>query len=224
MKNALNEYYYVSDMEDYEQMLRAVAYFTFRYGKIDWIESNNEHWLFTEAKLRKDFNILNGITLDKLHEYQSKEEMKKYYKKANVPYARYCILKNLDNVKEFVSEVGYPIVIKPDKGVGASFTYKICNEEELSEFFKLDIKEKMIVEEYVNGNICSFDGITNSKNEILFCTAHMYGSPLMDVVNDKEEVSCYSKINVCEKLLAMGKALWNLLVPLQDSFILNFLF
>lgn len=205
VKNSLTEYYYVSDMEDYDQMLRAVAYFTFRYGKIDWIESNNEHWLSTDAKLRKDFNISHGISTDQLHDYQSKEEMKKYYKKADVPCARYCILKDIDYVKSFINKVGYPIVIKPDKGVGASKTYKICNEEQLNLFYQMDINEKMIIEEYVNGDICSFDGITNSKNEILFCTSHMYGSPLMDVVNDKEEVSCYSKINVPVQLLDMGK-------------------
>ena len=27
---------------DYDEMYRAVAYFAFRYGKIDWLESNNE--------------------------------------------------------------------------------------------------------------------------------------------------------------------------------------
>ena len=45
LKNALTEYYRVGNMEDYDQMLRAVAFFTFKYGKIDWIESNNEYWL-----------------------------------------------------------------------------------------------------------------------------------------------------------------------------------
>ena len=40
--NALTEYYRVESLEDYGQVLRAVGFFTFRYGKIDWIESNNE--------------------------------------------------------------------------------------------------------------------------------------------------------------------------------------
>ena len=42
-QQALNEYYYVHDMENYDEMLRAVAFFTFKYGKIDWLESNNEY-------------------------------------------------------------------------------------------------------------------------------------------------------------------------------------
>ena len=44
-------------MDDYDQMYRAVAYFAFKSGKIDRIESHNEHWLELDAKLRTDFNV-----------------------------------------------------------------------------------------------------------------------------------------------------------------------
>ena len=57
LKHCLTEYYRVDNLGSYEEMLRAVAYFTFHYGKIDWIESNNEYWLEMDAQLRTDFNI-----------------------------------------------------------------------------------------------------------------------------------------------------------------------
>lgn len=43
VKNSLTEYYRVDNMEDYDQMVRAMGYFTHKYGKIDWLESNNEY-------------------------------------------------------------------------------------------------------------------------------------------------------------------------------------
>ena len=52
LKQCLTEYYRVNDLGNYDEMLRAVAYFTFHYGKIDWIESNNEYWLEMDAQLR----------------------------------------------------------------------------------------------------------------------------------------------------------------------------
>ena len=52
LKHCLTEYYRVDNLGSYEEMLRAVAYFTFHYGKIDWIESNNEYWLEMDAQLR----------------------------------------------------------------------------------------------------------------------------------------------------------------------------
>ena len=45
LKASLTEYYRVDSLEDYAQAYRAVAYFSWRYGKIDWLESNNEYWL-----------------------------------------------------------------------------------------------------------------------------------------------------------------------------------
>ena len=45
LKNSLTEYYYLSSPKNYDAVLRAVAFFTFKYGKIDRLESNNEYWL-----------------------------------------------------------------------------------------------------------------------------------------------------------------------------------
>ena len=51
LREALTEYYRVDTLEDYDQVFRAVAYFSFKYGKIDWLESNNEYWLEQDARL-----------------------------------------------------------------------------------------------------------------------------------------------------------------------------
>ena len=61
LRNALTEYYKVDSLEDYDAVFRAVAFFSFKYGKIDWLESNNEHWLANDARLRRDFNITRSL-------------------------------------------------------------------------------------------------------------------------------------------------------------------
>ena len=61
LKSSLNEYYKVSSLENYDEVFRAVAFFSYKYGKIDWLESNNEYWLERDAKLRTEFNITTGF-------------------------------------------------------------------------------------------------------------------------------------------------------------------
>ena len=39
LKSALTEYYKVDSLEDYDAVFRAVAFFSFKYGKIDWLEA-----------------------------------------------------------------------------------------------------------------------------------------------------------------------------------------
>ena len=42
LRDSLDEYYKVSSLENYDEVFKAVAFFSFKYGKIDWLESNNE--------------------------------------------------------------------------------------------------------------------------------------------------------------------------------------
>ena len=52
----VKEYFKVSSLESYDEVYKAVAFFAYKYGKIDWLETNNEYWLERDARLRKDFN------------------------------------------------------------------------------------------------------------------------------------------------------------------------
>ena len=86
LKASLTEYYKVDTLEDYDSVLRAVAFFTFKYGKIDWLESNNEYWLGLDARLRQDFNITTGVQPEELSLWRSKSSMKPVYRAAVKEY------------------------------------------------------------------------------------------------------------------------------------------
>ena len=88
LKGSLDDWYYVPNMEDYDRMYRAVAFLASKWGRIDWIESNNEYWLAQDARLRTDFNVRTGIQTDHIDAIKEKSEMKRYYALAGVPSAR----------------------------------------------------------------------------------------------------------------------------------------
>ena len=127
LKNSVTEYCYVNNMENYDNVYRCVAYLASKYGKIDWLESNNEYWLELDAKLRTDFNVNTGMKEDITKIFKTKSGMKAYYQKAGVKTARYHLVNTLENGRKFISEVGYPVVVKPDNGVGAVFPNSIMD-------------------------------------------------------------------------------------------------
>lgn len=135
LKNSLNEYYKVSNLENDDEVYRAVAFLIFKHGRIDWLESNNEYWLERDARLRTAFNITTSFRVEDIQRIKYKSKMKEYYIKAGIPVARYHMVDKLENALKFIEEVGYPVVAKPDNGVGASHTFKIENEKQLKEFF-----------------------------------------------------------------------------------------
>lgn len=206
LKNAMVDYYQVYSMEDYNEMVKAMGYFIFHYGHIDWLESNNEYWLEQDARLRTDFNITTGIHTSHIEDIKCKSKMKKFYEVAGVKTARYHLVTDLKEGKKFIKEVGYPVVVKPDNGVGAAKTYKINNEEELKAFYLEEHVTQYIMEEYVNGLIISYDGIANLNKEILFETSHVFPNPIMDVVNDASSMYYYSLRDIPYDLKKAGEA------------------
>ena len=173
-KEYLTEYYCCPNMEIYENEKKALEYFIKKYGPIDYLESNNEFWLEKDARLRTDFNIVNGADNEEVKKFKFKSIQKAYFKKAGAKVSRFCLPKSIEDVINFVNEVNYPIFFKPDNGVGAQGTKKINNEKELKEFFPQIINQNYICEEFVDGSIISFDGICDSNSNVVFCTQNIF--------------------------------------------------
>jgi hypothetical protein len=204
LKNVLTEYYRLNDMHNYDEMLRALGYFTHRYGRIDRIDSLNEYWLEREAQLRTDFNI-PGIKNDAIARIKRKSLMKQTFVKAGVPVARGRVVSNLAEARRLIKETSYPVVAKPDIGVGAAKTYKIHSESELESFFAEKPLVDYIMEEFIAGKICSFDGLTDREGNLVFFTAHEYSQGVMETVNADDLIYYYSLREIPEDLEELGR-------------------
>ena len=97
LRACLTEYYRVDSLEDYDQVYRAMAFLTFKHGRIDWVESNNEYWLSQDARLRDDFNIKTGMGVAEVANVRRKSAMKKFYHDAGVPAARWHLIDDLES-------------------------------------------------------------------------------------------------------------------------------
>ncbi len=195
LKNSLTEYYKVTSLENFDEVFRAVAFFSFKYGKIDWIESNNEYWLEQDAKLRTYFYVSTGIGMNDIKSFKSKAEMKKYYALANVPSARQSKVTSIEAAEEFIKKVKYPVIAKPDNGVGASHTYKIMDGDELRSFFAEKPDVPYVMEEFIEGDIYSYDAIIDSECRPLFESTTKWPPSIVDIVNEKLDLAYY----VCDK-------------------------
>ena len=205
LRNCLDEYYCCYDMENYDNERNAVAHFRNKYGIIDYLESNNEYWLEKDSWLRNDFNIPNGVRPDELKYWQHKSLMKELYKKAGAKVADYTLVTDKENLMSFIDKVGYPVFIKPDIGVGASGDFKIENSGDVDAFF--DKKESWITyicEQFVTGNIVSFDGICDEDSNVVFCASNVFPPSVADVVNEGKDLFYYTIKEVPDDLKEIG--------------------
>ncbi|MBR1873067.1 MAG: hypothetical protein IJ795_07675 [Bacteroidales bacterium] len=203
----ITDYYRVNNLEDYGEMYRAVAWFAHRYGKIDWIESNNEYWLEQDARLRTDFNVGTGLHTDRIASIRNKSEMKKYYALGGIPTARQIKgSEGPEAVKAFTARTGYPVIAKPDSGMGAGGTFKICSDEQLEGWFREHPDYGLFVfEEFITGLLVSYDAIYNSRMEPIFENNSVFPTPIMEIVHDNLDTCYYTNKTVPAKLARIGR-------------------
>lgn len=205
IRYSLSEYYRVENMHDYDALIRACGFFTYKYGKIDRFESLNEYWLDTEARIRDDFNI-RGVRSCDIEDVRRKSRMKEVFRQAGVPVARGRCVATLSEAREFATETGFPIVVKPDAGVGALNTYRLDSETELETLFSSGSLTDVIAEEFVSGELLSFDGLVDREGHLMFYTAHTFSQGIMETVNEDRHVHYYSLRQVPAELEKVGRA------------------
>ena len=206
LKESLTEYYMCNDMDYFDNEVNAVRYFENKYGHIDYLESNNEYWLEKDAKLREIFCITTGPVGEEIEFYQHKSLMKIGYKKAGAKVADFILFESREQLEEFVKKVGYPVFIKPDKGVGAEETFKIEKPADIDYFFQNKQENVVyICEQFVAGNIISFDGICDSKSNVVFCTSNFFPPSIADIVHEKKDVFYFTYPKAPEDLEKLGR-------------------
>ena len=204
VRSSLTEYYKVDSLEDYDQVFRAVAFFSFKYGKIDWLESLNEYWLEQDARLRTDFHITTGIQEDQIGFIKEKSRMKEIYLKNGIPTARQHHVTTREAALDFIREVGYPVIVKPDIGVGATNTWKLEDDNALHAFYDALPAVPYVMEEFIEGDICSYDAIMDSQCNPVFETMTVW-PPVMDIVLKDLDLKYYTCPEAPEKLRELGR-------------------
>lgn len=203
LRDVLTEYYRVPSMGDYDAMLRACGFFTHKYGKIDRIESHTEFWLGIDARLREDFNVFGQKPQD-LETNRHKMGMKRRFIRAGIPCAEGILAEDPGAVRRFVGEHGYPVIFKPDQGVGAADTFKVAGDEQMAAVLR-GLPPGYMIEKALGGELLSFDGLTDREGAVVFWTAHHFSAGIMETVNERRHLHYYSLRDIPAKLEELGR-------------------
>lgn len=206
LQGALAEYYRVPDMHRHDDLVRALGWLTFRHGRIERLDSLSEYWLETEARLRDDFNVF-GLRAADMARFKRKSEMKKRFLAAGLAAARGRVCHDRAALRAFVEEVGYPVVAKPDTGVGAAQTFRLEDDREAEAYLAAKPQVEYIVEEFVAGDLVTYDGLTDRQGRVVFEASMIFDRGIMDVVNQDSEMAYTLVRDVPEDLAAAGRTL-----------------
>ena len=204
LRNCLTEYYYLNSLHDYEQVYRAVAFFIFKYGRIDWLDSNNGYWTEQDARLRSDFNIRSGPGLDGASAWTGRGEMLARLREAGLPVLRCCAASSAEQVRAFLGQVGgYPIVGKPD--AAWTTTEKLDSDSELDAFFMGKPGGTYLFEEWLPGEVVSYDAVTDSAGEPLFESTTVWPHSIANLARSHGDMAYFTCAEIPEELRELGR-------------------
>ena len=171
--------------ERYAAVRSAAEYLAGRYGRPEYLESFNEWWLPLDAALRRDLGV-PGVRPESLAPLIRKSLMKEKFRKAGVAAAAGELVSERGAFLDFFERAGRDIVVKPDRGVGASDTFRLRSREEVERFFAArNPAFPYFAEEFIGGpdrELYSFDGLADGDGEPVFFTCHRYSDGIMEVV------------------------------------------
>jgi biotin carboxylase len=128
------------------------------------VVATGEDDLFRAARLRELFGVPGPSSSDVLL-FRDKLLMKERAMSAGIPVATHSEVQTTTDLVAFVRDVGYPIVVKPIRGMGSADTYVIRSDAELASFadrrpFGSNLGlPHLLAEKFVEGALCHVNGL-----------------------------------------------------------------
>ena len=145
----LTHYLFEPRMGEHQPLRDATEALRRRFGRIDRIESNGEHWLAAEARLRDELGV-PGLSLAALRRQSSKLTMAELFGQASIAYPPTVPSADASGVRAFAATYGYPLVLKPEIGLRAVDTHCITNAGELEAVLERQPQGR-VVQPFVTG-------------------------------------------------------------------------
>ena len=178
-------------------------------GSFDLVESHNEQWLALEGMINEKYGI-DGIKKQDLPRLKKKSIMKQLFEDCGLPVARGQRIADINRALDLADTLGYPLILKPDEGVGAGGIYRVENKSQLKSHLS-HIAEDYLIEEFIEGDIVTYDGLTDYDGNVVFENSLIYGDGVLEYVLGKDTFF-YVRRHIPDELREAGQKL----VPLFD--------
>ena len=108
-----------------------------------------------------------------------------------------------------MKKIGFPLIAKPDNGVGASGTFKLTKKADLEDFKTAwDGRTAYFFEKFVNSSIITtYDGLIDNKGNVVFETGLTYVHTPFELVQSKKDNAYYIEKELDPKLVSYGRAI-----------------
>jgi biotin carboxylase len=179
-REAIDEVFYMPDGYSRDDIIKGISYVA-RTQSIDRIVPLDEYDQETAALLREHLRI-PGMGDTTARYFRDKLAMRVKARSENILVPDFVHVLNYDSLREFMSRVSPPWVLKPRSEAASMGIKKLNHSDELWPLLDAlgDRQSFYVLEQYQPGDIYHVDSIIATRQAV-FAVHHKYGHPPMDV-------------------------------------------
>lgn len=179
LRRWLTHYEEVRNVTDAKSVLQAVQFIQ-RHAHVDRIEATVEAHIMSTAQVREAAGI-PGTSVKTAYLCRDKPAMKAALREGGVPCAASDAVSSLAEARAFAERVGYPLILKPRDGAGASGASRVDSDRELeaaAHDLGLQNGRSIAIEEFIEGHEGFFDTLTLNGRIVHEFACHYYPNVL----------------------------------------------
>jgi D-alanine-D-alanine ligase-like ATP-grasp enzyme len=170
----------VDNALDPQQILDAVRRLQTHFGPADRLIGTLEQLQVPLAEVR-DVLGMPGTGVDASRNFRDKARMKTVLETAGIPCARHRLVAEPAHARELIAVTGYPVVVKPPAGAGASGTFRLGDDRDLAAYLRRyppRPDRPALFEEFMSGREFSFDSVLLDGRMVWYSISRYLPTPL----------------------------------------------
>ena len=177
VRSRVAAHYRVGDVMDAGQLTVAVRALAGAVGRVDRLAGMLEQLQMPMAEVR-DALGLEGLGVESARNFRDKDRMKDVLRQAGVPVARSVLARSAAELRAFVDEVGFPVIVKPQAGLGTRATHRVDSGAILDALTAPSSSAPIQVEEFVRAREHTCETVTIRGQAVWRSGTRYFPSPL----------------------------------------------
>jgi biotin carboxylase len=179
-RESIDELFFVPEELPLQHLIFTVSYMA-RLQPISRIVALDEFDMENVSALREHLRI-PGMGLTTVRYFRDKLAMRMLARESGILVPEFAHVLNYDNLREFMSRVPAPWLLKPRSQASGIGMKKIHQPEELWPWVEQlgDNQSFYLLEQFIPGSVYHVDSIV-AERSVVFAEAHAYGTPPLDV-------------------------------------------
>jgi phosphoribosylaminoimidazole carboxylase (NCAIR synthetase) len=170
-------HYRVADALDPAQLTHAVRAIGRSVGRVDRLTGALEQLQLPMAEVRDALGI-DGLTGEIARNFRDKDRMKEVLRAHGVPVARSTLARTPAELAAFAEQVGFPVIVKPQAGLGSRATHRLEDARDLAALPPPTPAQPLQVEEFVRAREHTCETVTIRGVPVWRSGTRYFPSPL----------------------------------------------